>query len=304
MRWLDEEVSFLKSHYEKFGLKYCSDKLNRNKKSVQSKSRKLNLKCIKNHFYMSDEFKDIIKSSNSLSDVCSKMNLVKSYGNRKTIKKYIKLNNLDMSHFHIIKHKVSGKKNKLDDILIENSTYSNNNNLKERLYKEGIKERKCVLCGQNEYWNNMKISLILDHINGINDDNRIENLRIVCPNCNAGLDTFSGKNMKKMNNSNFYTRKEIEINNDIYKNDKDITNIKDVVDIKNINRCECGSSIYNGSKKCVKCNNISQRKVERPTLELLKIDVTELGFEGTGRKFKVTGNCIKKWIRLYEKETV
>jgi uncharacterized protein with PIN domain len=52
----------------------------------------------------------------------------------------------------------------------------------------------------------MKISLILDHINGNNTDHRLENLRIVCPNCNAGLETFSGKNIKKNTNNNFYIR--------------------------------------------------------------------------------------------------
>ena len=52
------------------------------------------------------------------------------------------------------------------------------------------------MCGQGPIWMNKKMSLRLDHINGINDDNRIENLRIVCPNCDATLDTFSGKNIK------------------------------------------------------------------------------------------------------------
>jgi len=68
--------------------------------------------------------------------------------------------------------------------------------LKDRLYKNGIKEKKCELCGQDENWNGKKLTLILDHINGINDDNRIENLRIVCPNCNATFETNGGKNIK------------------------------------------------------------------------------------------------------------
>jgi hypothetical protein len=46
-----------------------------------------------------------------------------------------------------------------------------------KLYSEGFKERVCELCGQDETWNGKKISLILDHINGVNTDNRIENLR-------------------------------------------------------------------------------------------------------------------------------
>ena len=72
--------------------------------------------------------------------------------------------------------------------MIENSTFGTTH-LKERLYNEGIKERKCELCGQGEYWQGKKMSLILDHINGVHNDHRLDNLRVLCPNCNATLDT-------------------------------------------------------------------------------------------------------------------
>jgi hypothetical protein len=88
--------------------------------------------------------------------------------------------------FHI--YTWNNDKINLCDILIENSSYSRAS-LKDRLYKEGLKKRECELCGQGEEWVGKKMSLILDHINGVNNDNRIENIRIVCPNCNATLDT-------------------------------------------------------------------------------------------------------------------
>ena len=67
--------------------------------------------------------------------------------------------------------------------------------LKERLVKEGILEYKCAECGISK-WNNKPLSLHLDHINGINNDHRIENLRFLCPNCHSQTDTYAGKNRK------------------------------------------------------------------------------------------------------------
>ena len=153
-----------------------------------------------NVHWTKDNLESIINQSKTQIEVLNKLGLRTAGGNFNTLRKYIKLFDLDTSHFinkYDMMVKISiNKKIKLSEILIEKSKY-NRTQLKKRLYGEGIKEKKCELCGQDENWNGKHMSLILDHINGIYNDNRIENLRIVCPNCNATLDTHCGKNCRK-----------------------------------------------------------------------------------------------------------
>lgn len=234
---------------------------------------------MKNEKYEKEEFTKLVLSSNNLSDIAKKMGLNPFCGNRNTIKKYIKLYNIDISHFRIdYSNRINRKKRDLSEILVIDSVF-NNTNLKHRLYDERLKERKCEKCGQDENWNGEHMSLILDHINGINNDNRLENLRIVCPNCNATLSTHGGKNVK----------------NSKYK--------KTLTDNIIKNYCKCGKIIDRKVKKCNICDSYKQRKIKRPPYEQLVNEVKELGYSGTGRKYGVSDNAIRKWIKFYEKHT-
>lgn len=65
--------------------------------------------------------------------------------------------------------------------------------IKEKLLFFGLKENVCEICFQKNIWNGLELVLQLDHIDGGNKNNELDNLRIICPNCHTQTETFSGK---------------------------------------------------------------------------------------------------------------
>ena len=152
-----------------------------------------------------EEFAKIIAECTSFNQVLKFYNETNG-GFIATVKNRIKKEKHDISHFNKgIKNRRNGKRRySLEEILVENSTYSNTSRVKKMLYKANLLDEVCVRCGIEggktnfptmEGFNNTLV-LQLDHINGIHNDNRIENLRILCPNCHSQTTTFCSKNNK------------------------------------------------------------------------------------------------------------
>lgn len=149
--------------------------------------------------YTNEELTQAVAGSISIRETLTKLGVKPSGGNYETIKRRIAELDLDTSHFRGLgwlrgQRNIHTVKQSLDDILVRKSTYKNTNSLKRRLLSEGIFEPVCSSCGLDT-WLDQPIPLELDHINGERRDNRLENLRLLCPNCHALTETYRGKNI-------------------------------------------------------------------------------------------------------------
>ena len=155
------------------------------------------------------------------------------------------------------------------DILVENSTYKDATKLKKRLLEEGIKEHRCEGCKRTE-WEGVPIPLQIHHVNGVHNDNRLENIQLLCPNCHSLTDTYAGKNANRENNTKY-------------------------------NRVL--------SKKYMKKEQWLELQEKRwianhPSKETLCSVFKEVGsFRGVGKLYGVSDKAIAKWFKHYELPT-
>lgn len=143
---------------------------------------------------------EAVKTSVSVREVITKLGLVPAGGNYVQVQGRIRDLQLDMSHFtgaRWNKGKTYHTKTRppIEKLLVKNSPVQSFK-LKKRLFEEGLKTSACELCGWAKMSVDGRIPVELDHINGDHTDNRIENLRILCPNCHSLQPTHRGRNKK------------------------------------------------------------------------------------------------------------
>ena len=214
--------------------------------------------------YSDEEFNQIVSQSSSMSEISQKLGYSATSGNSLArIRKRIDELQISTEHFSSMNKRPILRTE--ENIFIENSTASQRT-LRDWYFKGKYTPYICSICGQEPVWQGKELTLILDHINGINKDDRLENLRWVCPNCNQQLDTTNGKN-KKMIKKHYYC-------------------------------VDCGKEISRHSVRCQSCSSkakIVPLEEMQVTREELKVMIRTIPFTQIGAKYGVSDNTIRKW---------
>lgn len=222
--------------------------------------------------YSDDEIIEILNNSKSFREALNKFGYC-SNGSAGYVsaKRIILKRNITIPKYYYYGNGRSNPKFKLNEILVKNSKYTSRTILKKRLVDEGLLEYKCK-CGNVGTWEGKILVLQLEHKNGINNDNRLENLEFLCPNCHSQSKTYAGKNNKKSKST------------------------------KTNKYCSCGVKIYKTSIMCKKCRNklnaLKNRKIKkRPSNYELMISINNVGYSATGKKYGVSDNTIRNWLK-------
>lgn len=217
--------------------------------------------------YSDEEFIQIVQSSSNMTEIAKKLGYAAHSGSNATrIRK--RIDDLQLSTDHFLIGNQRPVKRTEENVFILDSTASQKT-LRDWYKKGNYTDYKCSICGQEPIWQEKELTLILDHINGHNHDDRLENLRWVCPNCNQQLDTTNARNHTILKKKTYCTY------------------------------CiDCGKEISDGSKRCIACMAKSRTialKDMPVTREELKNLIRTTPFIQIGKKYNVSDNAIRKW---------
>jgi len=219
-----------------------------------------------------DDLVKLVNNSKTFKEILDFFGFADRGGNIATLKRRLNEESIDYSHIPCGLNSNKGRSFDIkpipsNELFCENCSHSRST-LKKYILKNNLIPYKCSICGQEPFWNNEELVLVLDHNNGIRNDNRLENLRFLCPNCNSQQETFAGKNNKR---------------------------IKD-------NFCiDCGKKISKTSTRCKSCTGKLQKSpyCKRPSKETLEDKIKTMSNVQIGKEYSVSEASVRKWLKYY-----
>jgi transposase-like protein len=234
--------------------------------------------------YSEEDARRAVAESFNYTETLRALGLRPAGGNFKVLRRWVdEVWGIPTDHFdqdRALRRRLKAGIRPLDEVLVEHSNYGRTR-LKRRLYDAGLKQRACEICGQGEIWRNRFMGLILDHVNGVADDNRIENLRIVCPNCNSTLDTHCGRR------------------NQMPSVPRECQHCGESFTAKFPTQRFC-SRVCGRRSRGPRGPHPERRKVQRPPYEQLMAELAATNYCAVARRYGVSDNAVRKWVRWYE----
>lgn len=160
-----------------------------------TKEHNIKTNYTKHRRYTKDKIIEAVNKAICITDVLRNLGMSNIGNNRLTIKKYIEKFNIDISHFDSkLAMSTRGKRVCTEEEIFNVDSSVPRATLKRYITKHNLIKYSCRDCNLSDEWNNKPLVLQIEHINGINNDNRLENLCFLCPNCHSQTSTYAGKN--------------------------------------------------------------------------------------------------------------